>query len=233
MEENNNFVIKVLAIILIAILGLNVYRTENTRKEVAALTSKVEQLTARVDSLGMPAEEVPVEAEGEASVVSKGELSKLSKTVSGLESKLTALQGTVDRLFRAQSQSATVAPKASSPTASSQATAPAAGSTAAAPSSSTPVRVSVTAKVKVENRYVNGRTPLPAVTNGLPGTVVIGVTMNQIGDVNSASVKAGTTINDEDILDACKVAALKTQFSFNAEASSKHPGTITYTFTTK
>ena len=233
MEENNNFVIKVLAIILIAILGLNVYRTENTRKEVAALTSKVEQLTARVDSLGMPAEEVPVEAEGEASVVSKGELSKLSKSVSGLESKLIALQGTVDRLSRAQSQSATVAPKASSPTASSQATAPAAGSTATAPSSSTPVRVSVTAKVKVEDRYVDRTLVLPKVTTGSQGIVIVGVIMDHGGNVTSARIQSGTTISDEDVLDACKEAALKTRFSINFDVSAKHPGTITYTFTAK
>lgn len=139
-------------------------------------------MTARVDSLGMPAEEVPVEA--------------------------------------AQS-------------ASSQATAPAAGSTATAHSSSTPVRVSVTAKVKVEDRYVDRTLVLPKVTTGPQGIVIVGVIMDHGGDVTSARIQSGTTISDEDVLDACKEAALKTRFSINFDVSAKHPGTITYTFTAK
>ena len=55
MEENNNSVIiKGLAIILIAILGLNVYRTETTQKELATLTETVQQVSARLDSLRVP-----------------------------------------------------------------------------------------------------------------------------------------------------------------------------------
>lgn len=50
-ENNNNFIIKVLAIVLIAILGLNVYRTEKTKKDLSRLTETVEQLAAQLDSL--------------------------------------------------------------------------------------------------------------------------------------------------------------------------------------
>lgn len=41
MDKNNNVIVKGLAIILIAILGLNVYRTETTKKELEQLTATV------------------------------------------------------------------------------------------------------------------------------------------------------------------------------------------------
>ena len=53
------------------------------------------------------------------------------------------------------------------------------------------------------------------------------------GNVSGAKIGSGTTINDEEILDKCKEAALKSKFNINVYVSSKHPGTITYTFTAK
>ncbi len=69
--------------------------------------------------------------------------------------------------------------------------------------------------------------------NGYEGVVVVGVTMNQGGYVTSARIKNGTSIKDEDLLDACKDSALRTRFNLNLDVSDKYPATITYTFTHK
>lgn len=77
---------------------------------------------------------------------------------------------------------------------------------------------------------LNTHTVLPQVTVGPEGVVVINITIDPGGDVSRARVGTGTTIKDEDILDKCKEAALKTRFNINVHVSSNHPGTITYTF---
>ena len=87
----------------------------------------------------------------------------------------------------------------------------------------------VEAKVRVDNRYVQGKTPLPAGKVGMSGTVVVEVKMNQLGMVGSASVTGGT-ISDDDVLHSCKEAALKTDFAYNPDAPTTSIGTITYTF---
>ncbi len=214
-DNNNNLLVKGLAIILIAILGLNVYRTETTKKEMAQLATTVEQLSAQLDSIGVA--EAPVGTAPVASGISKKEFSTLSKSVSSLESKVTALQGTVDRLAHSQSQTG-------STTRSSSTISELASSNG---------RVSVSAKVKVENRYVQGKTPLPNITTGPTGVVIINVSMDQIGIVGSVSVNSNSTITDEDIQDLCKEAALKTDFAYNPYAPNKSTGTITYIFTAK
>lgn len=99
--------------------------------------------------------------------------------------------------------------------------------------SSTPSRSTtpkVEAKIRVENRYVNGQTHLPKGKSGITGVVVIKVEMNQLGMVSSAVVASGTTINDEDIQYNCTEAALKTDFAYNPGAPETSVGTITYTF---
>lgn len=227
-DSNNNIIIKVLAIILIAILGLNVYRTETTKMEMAQLATTVEQLSAQLDSIGAagnPAGTAPA-----TSGVSKREFSTLSKSVSSLESKVTSLQGSVDRLARSQAQSGGSSKVTGS--ASSGQSASTGSSAAVTTPSSSSGRVSVSAKVKVENRYVNGTTVLPKVSYGPSGIVIIDVTMNRVGTVTAVSVNANSTISDEEIIDACKEAALKTDFSYNPDAP-KSKGTITYTFSAR
>lgn len=223
-ESNNNIIIKVLAIILLIILGLNVYRTETTKKELATLSDTVSQIQSQVDSLEFPVGQpaVPV---GTNSNQIKG----LEKRVAGLESKVNTLKNSVDCLSKTSS------PK-------SQQTSPL-ESTSSGPSSASKLetnsrnggsgKVTVSAKVKVEDRYVNGSTVLPKVTKGPEGVVIIGIVMDNGGYVTSAKVRSGSTIKDEDILDACKEAALRTRFSMNLDVSDKHPATITYTFTAK
>lgn len=220
MEDNNNIIIKGLAIILIAILGLNVYRTETTKKELATLSNTVSSIQAQLDSL-----EYPVGQPAAPIGTNNKQVTDLTKKVYSLESKITALQGTVDRLAKASSQT-TTRPAATTGSQSQ--------SGAAAVSTTGNVgRVSVSAKVKVEDRYVRGSVVLPKVSMGPVGVVVVNVIMDHSGDVTSAKINKDSTISDEDILDACKEAALKTRFSINWEVSDKHPATITYTFTAK
>ncbi len=168
-ENNNNAIVKGLAIILIAILGLNVYRTETTKKEMAQLADTVEQISARLDSLS------------------------IVKVPSANSIKTSA----------------------------------------ASCSSSAKGRISVSAKVKVEDRYVSGTTYLPKITTGPTGVVVVGITISHSGSVTSARIKSESTITDEDVLDACKDAALRTSFNVNIDVSNKHPATIIYTFAAK
>lgn len=213
-ENNNNLIIKVLAIVLIAILGLNVYRTETTKKDLSRLTETVEQLAAQLDSL--EAIEIPSGVASAAPAVTKKQFNDLSKTVSSLETKINSLQETANRQPQNKAQlGGTTRTTTSSETTSSYGP------------------VSVSAKVKVEDRYVQGTTVLPKVKTGPVGVVIVGVVMNHGGTVTSARIQSGSTISDEDVLDACKEAALKTDFSVNIDVSEKHPATITYTFTAK
>ena len=228
-DNNNNIIVKGLAIILIAILGLNVYRTETTKKEMDQLATTVEQLSTRLDSLDTS--EASAGTTPAVSGVSKKEFTSLSKSVSSLESKVSALQNAIDRLSKNQAQSGGTSKVSGS--ASSGQTSGAGTSTLVTKPTSSSGRVSVSAKVKVENRYVNGTTYLPKVTSGPAGVVIINVTMDRVGIVGAVSVNSGSTITDEEILDQCKEAALKTSFGYNPEAPDKSRGTITYTFTAK
>ena len=219
MEDNNSFLIKTIAGALILILALNVYRTESTKKQMDRLAATVDNLSVRVGALEYPDfsdfGSVPVQN------VDNKAVADLAKGLTQLQSKVNALQKAFDRLSGGQRQ-------ASSNPVSSTAT-NAQPSSGSKPSG----RVSVTAKVKVEDRYVSGKTPIPSVTNGPTGVVVIGVTMNRVGIVSKATVNSGTSITDEEILDACKEAAQKTSFGYNPEAPDHSVGTITYTFTTR
>ena len=263
MEDNNSFLIKTIAGALILILALNVYRTESTKKQMDRLAATVDSLSVRVGALEYPdfsdvgsgsVQNVDNRAVADiakgltqlqskvtalqgkvdnisanptsdskgsaASVGSSKEVSDLAKSVSDLQTKVNAMQKTVDRLSGGQRQ-------ASSNTVCSTATTsqPSSGS-------NTSGRVSVTAKVKVEDRYAE-KTILPQVSTGPIGTVVVSVTIDPGGSVSGAKIGSGTTIKDEEILDKCKEAALKSKFNVNVYVGSKHPGTITYTFTAK
>ena len=217
METNgNNVIVKGLAIVLIAILGLNVYRTETTKKEMSHLTEAVEVLTSRLDSL----EGVRTPAGRSAASVSKKEFANLAKSVASLESKVATISNTVNRISGNQNVAG--------------ASGIASGGTAAVTKpASSDGRVAVAAKVRVENRYVSGTTYLPKVTTGPVGVVVINVVVSRHGNVGSVSVNSGSTITDEDVIDACKEAALKTDFAYNPDAADKTRGTITYTFSAR
>lgn len=94
------------------------------------------------------------------------------------------------------------------------------------------VECKVTAKAKLENRY-----PIfayePEVDMAPIGVVVINIEVQEYGRVLNVNVGDGTTISDEDIIDACKEAALQTSFSINDDIRTRQRGTITYKFTAK
>ena len=266
MEDNNNsFLVKVIAGTLIIILALNVFRTESTKKQIDRLATAVDSLTVRVDALEYPdfseiASEPLSSVDGKkvadlakglsqlqtkvtalqekvnnlssnsssnsgvstAAANSSKDVSELTKSVSDLQSKVNIMQKTIDRLSIGQQRQASSNQTSSTATT----TQPSSGT------SQSSGRVSVTSKVKVEDRYVE-KTALPQVSNGPEGIVVVNVTIDPGGNVSGAKIGTGTTINDEEILDKCKEAALKSKFNINVYVSSKHPGTITYTFTAK
>ena len=197
-------------------------KTVDLAKGLTQLQAKVTTLQGKVDNISSnPSDGSKGTA---ASAASSKDVSDLAKSVSDLQSKVNSLQKTVDRLSDGQQR------QASSNQGSSISTIPAQPSSGSGQSYG---RVTVTSKVKVEDRYVNGKAPMPSVTTGPTGIVVVGVTMDQIGIVSKATVNSGTTISDEDVLDACKEAALKTSFGYNPDAPNHSVGTITYTFTAR
>ncbi len=207
-------VVKILAIVLITILGINVYRTEKTNQIVSSIAEKVDSLNTRLDSL----EQIKTPNQGASLKAVNKKVADISKAVARLESK-------VEKLSNSKQQTAAPKPVVSS-TPSSQ-------PTSTAPTNNTKVRVAVSAKAKVENRYVFGTTYLPKVSYGPTGVVVINVVVNRVGTVGAVSVNPKTTISDEDVIDACKEAALRTDFAYNSEAPDKTQGFIAYTFTAK
>ena len=215
MEDNGNMIVKVLAIVLIAILGINVYRTEKTNRVVLTISEKVDSLNMRLDSL----EQIKSPNAGSSFKTMNKKVADISKTVARLESKVEKLSSS--------KQSAATAPKtavSSTPTSKPSNTAPASG---------TKGRVAVSAKAKVENRYVEREIVLPKITTGPTGIVVINVSVDMIGKVVAVSVNSKSTITDEEILDECKDAALRTRFSYNTDVLSNVMGTITYSFSAK
>ena len=217
-----------------------------SQEQFAELSKSVSQLESKVAAL-----QGKGQTSGSTTIIqgaSKEEFSKLEGSVSTIQSKITALQSKVEQLTKSQTQMATTLKKvttvsssttgtvssSSSTTKSVSSTSSSSSETISSSKSTNPkTRVSVTAKVKVEDRYVSGETYLPKVTEGLVGKVVVNITIEHYGRVVSARINPGSTISDEDILDACKDAALRTSFSINTEAPSKQTATITYTFTAR
>lgn len=222
-----------------------------TQEQFAELSESVSRLESKVAAL-----QGKGQTSGSTTIVqgaSKEEFSKLEGSVSTMQSKITALQSKVEQLTKSQTQVVTALKKvttassstssstgivssSSSSTTKSVSSSRSSSSETIASSSKTSnqkVRVSVSAKVKVEDRYVTGETYLPKVTEGLVGKVVVNIGMTTVGIVTSARINPSSTISDEDILDACKDAALRTDFNYNPQASSKQTGTITYTFTAR
>ncbi len=233
MEDNNNSLLfKGLAILVIAILGLTVYRTETTKIDVAKLSKSVEALSSRLDAISQ--DSIPHAAVPARQSVSEKQFNDLTKAVSTLESKVASLAGMVDRLSHSQKSSVSAAkPSANTSSSSAPKTETVKGNSASvAKAAATDGRVSVSSKAKLENRYVN-RGELPRVSKGPEGVVVVGITVTITGRVVSVKINDGTTVTNEDILDACKEAALRTDFSVNMDAPDRQQGTITYIFTAK
>ena len=93
-------------------------------------------------------------------------------------------------------------------------------------------KIVVQSKYRIEDRYVRYKIKEPEVKGNQAGEVVISILVNHSGEVSTAKVKSITGITNEEVIEACKKAALKTQFNIapNYEFDKKQSGTITYTF---
>lgn len=94
-------------------------------------------------------------------------------------------------------------------------------------------KVEVTTKYRLEDRYVTYKVHEPEIIGNQAGEVVLNILVDKVGSVRSAKLKSATGITDEEVIEACKKAALQTNFNSNYDHSDNRPGTITYIFTAK
>lgn len=95
-------------------------------------------------------------------------------------------------------------------------------------------KVTVSTKYRLEDRYViYGGVENPDYIGSQAGEVVLNILVDYSGDVKSAKLQSSTGITDEEVIEACKKAALQTNFNSNYDLRDKQSGTITYTFTAK
>ena len=96
-------------------------------------------------------------------------------------------------------------------------------------------KVVVSTKYRLEDRYVSYKVQEPELIGDQPGEIVLNILVDYSGDVKSAKLQSVTGINNEEVIEACKKAALKTGFNYDSDKgySEKQSGTITYTFTSK
>lgn len=92
-----------------------------------------------------------------------------------------------------------------------------------------PLRIQVKSSYRMEDRYVSFRVEDPEVRGNAEGIVKLDITIDKWGHVKSAKLNSASTITDEEVIEACKKAALKTDFSSNFDVTTQR-GTIMYTF---
>lgn len=98
-----------------------------------------------------------------------------------------------------------------------------------APKKAVVPRLKVKSSYRMEDRYSYGVDD-PQELGNAEGIVKLDITISTIGQVNSAKLNSASTITDEEVIEACKKAALKTMFNLNSDAPRLQQGTITYTF---
>ena len=96
-------------------------------------------------------------------------------------------------------------------------------------------KIAVSSKYSLEDRYVSYKVKEPDFLGDQAGKVVLNISVNYLGDVKSAKLKSAQGITNEDVIEACKKAALKTQFNYDSDLgyNSRQAGTITYIFSEK
>ncbi len=99
-----------------------------------------------------------------------------------------------------------------------------------APKKAVVPRLKVKSSYRMEDRYVSYEVYEPQELGNAEGIVKLDITISTIGQVNSAKLNSASTITDEEVIEACKKAALKTDFNYNSDAPKLQQGTITYTF---
>ncbi len=224
-RENQNSGIglglKVMIVLCMVFTVYNSYLTIESRKDVVAMKATLEEIQTKVEEpvivtntkTIIKEEKEPVQKtetkqtpKAESKPVQKTEPKPVQKSVEEAVKRNVATETTVE---------------ARQPV----------STTTAVPKVAKKVRVTPSAKVRVENRYVSGTTYLPVGKFYEEGTVTVEVVMDWLGSVTSTSI-INTTIQNEDILYACRESALKTNFSTNKDDHGKKiKGTITYTFT--
>lgn len=87
---------------------------------------------------------------------------------------------------------------------------------------------------RMEDRYTKS-TSMPDKLSDTPGKVVVDIYIDYSGDVLKTAVNPATTISDEEIIESCRKAALKTSFNYTSSSNynEQQKGTITYTFIAK
>lgn len=98
-----------------------------------------------------------------------------------------------------------------------------------APKKAVTPRLKVKSSYRMEDRYSYGVDD-PQELGNAEGIVKLDITIDKYGDVKSAKLNSASTITDEEVIEACKKAALKTMFNLNSDAPRLQQGTITYTF---
>lgn len=88
----------------------------------------------------------------------------------------------------------------------------------------------VKSSYRMEDRYVGYKVYEPQELGSAEGIVKLDITIDIYGQVKSAKLNSASTITDEEVIEACKKAALKTNFNYNSDAPRLQQGTITYTF---
>ena len=99
-----------------------------------------------------------------------------------------------------------------------------------APKKAVVPRLKVKSSYRMEDRYVGYKVYEPQELGSAEGIVKLDITIDIYGQVKSAKLNSASTITDEEIIEACKKAALKTDFNLNLDAPKLQQGTITYTF---
>ena len=94
-------------------------------------------------------------------------------------------------------------------------------------------KVTVSSKYRLEDRYVSYKVYDPDFIGQQAGEVILDITVKRSGAVSSAKLKSATGITDEDVIEACKKAALKTSFNYDRNDQDTQSGTITYIFKSK
>lgn len=99
-----------------------------------------------------------------------------------------------------------------------------------APKKAVVPRLKVKSSYRMEDRYVGYKVYEPQELGNAEGIVKLDITISTSGQVKSAKLNSASTITDEEVIEACKKAALKTDFNLNLDAPKIQQGTITYTF---
>lgn len=99
-----------------------------------------------------------------------------------------------------------------------------------APKKAVVPRLKVKSSYRMEDRYVGYKVYEPQELGNAEGIVKLDITISTSGQVKSAKLNSASTITDEEVIEACKKAALQTDFNYNYDAPKLQQGTITYTF---